>query len=298
VSDVVAFDTAAGESYTGLMTPGFRKVASAGLIGILLLALFYPALRWLAGEWLGNDYYSHGPLVPLISAFIAWRLWAKRPAEQPRAASANIGFVVLAAALAAYLGALGQRAYFAAALSLIAILAGLVWYLLGAATLKRMAFPLLFLLFMVPLPFVEPLSVPLAQVTGAISAACVAAFGVPIVVNGAQVSLPNAQLVVGAQCSGLRSIVTLLTLVGLGVFVLQGPRWGKGLLMLSAIPIAALGNVLRVSSLLGVANAWGANAGFKYYHDYSGIVFFFSALALLLGLSRWVGCREIRPDIL
>ena len=52
-----------------------------------------------------------------------------------------------------------------------------------------------------------------------------------------------------------------------------------------------------VSSLLGVANRWGADAGFKYYHDYSGIVFFLSALALLLLFSWLLGCREIREDI-
>jgi exosortase len=279
------------------MTRTTRKVASAALIGLLLLALFYPALRWLAGEWLGNDYYPHGPLVPLISAFIAWRLWAKRPGDEPATRSADAGLGLIVLSLIAYLLALWQRAYFAATLCMIGILAGVVWYLVGAAALKRLAFPILFLFFMAPLPFVEPLSVPLAQVTGAISAACVRAFGVPIVVNGGQLNLPNAQLVVGAQCSGLRSIVALLTLVGLVAFVVQGPRWGRALLVLSALPIAALGNVLRVSSLLGVANAWGADAGFRYYHDYSGIVFFFSALALLLALSWWMGCREIRPDI-
>lgn len=279
------------------MTERTRKAASAALIGVLLLALFYPALRWLVGEWLGNDYYSHGPLVPLISAFFAWRLWTRWPAEQRRVATAPAGLVPAGVGLAVYLYALTQAAYFVATLALLAVLAGVIWYLLGPAALRRLAFPLAFLVFMIPLPFVEPLSVPLAQITGAISAAVVRLFGVSITVNGAQVSLPNAQLVVGAQCSGLRSIVTLLTLVGLVVFVVEGPWWSKALLALSSIPIAALGNVLRVSSLLGVANVWGADTAFQYYHDYSGIVFFASAVVLLILFSRWFGCREIREDI-
>ncbi len=181
---------------------------------------------------------------------------------------------------------------------MIAMLAGLVWALFGTAVLRRMAFPLLFLVFMVPLPFVEPLSVPLGPGHRArFRPRLVRLFGVPIEVNGAQVSLPNAQLVVGAQCSGLRSIVTLFTLVGIVVFVLRGPWPNKALLALSSIVIAAFGNVLRVASLLGVAYVWGADAGFKYYHDYSGIVFFLSALALLFLFSRLLGCREIREDI-
>ncbi len=272
-------------------------LAGAAVICLLLLALFYPTLRWLAGEWLGNDYYSHGPLVPIVSAFVAWRLWRSWPADQRRIEPNNLGLALGLAGLLAYLFALVQRAYFVASLAIVVILAGLVWTLWGTATLKRMAFPLLFLLFMIPLPFVEPLSVPMAQFTGAISAGVVRLFGVPIVVNGAQVTLPNAQLVVGAQCSGLRSIVTLFTLVGIVVFILQGPWPNKALLAVSSILIAALGNVLRVASLLGVANVWGADTGFKYYHDYSGIVFFLSALALLLLFSRLLGCREIREDI-
>jgi exosortase len=273
------------------------RIAAAALIGLLLATLFYPALRWLFGEWLGNDYYSHGPLVPIISGFVAWRLWRSWPSEERHLNPSNLGLIPALAGLLIYLFALTQRAYFIASLAIILTLAGLVWTLSGTTALKRMAFPLLFLVFMVPLPFVEPLSVPLAQVTGAISGSLVRLCGVPIEISGAQVTLPNANLIVGAQCSGLRSIVTLMTLVGIVVFVVQGPWQSKVLLALSAVLIAAFGNVLRVTSLLGVAYIWGADAAFKYYHDYSGIVFFASALALLLLFSRLLGCREIREDI-
>ena len=279
------------------MTGRNLRIASTGLIGILLLALFYPTLKWLVGEWFGNDYYSHGPLVPLISVFLVWRLWVTCPPEQRRIMPATIGLLPLGVGLAVYLSALLQRAYFAASLAMIVIIAGLVWYLLGTAALRRFAFPIGFLFFMVPLPFVEPLSIPLAQLTGAVSAAIVRLFDVPIIVNGAQISLPNAELVVGAQCSGLRSIVTLMTLVALVIFLVEGAWWKKLLLALSSVLIAGLGNVIRVASLLVVANIWGADAAFKYYHDYSGIVFFLSALALLLSFSWMLGCREIRDDI-
>jgi len=274
-----------------------KGAASAAVVAVLMLVLFYPVLRWLAGEWLGNDYYSHGPLVPIVSAVLAWRLWVNWPPQEKRIEPANAGLILLVGGLAGYLYALLQRAYFVASLAMIVLIAGVVWYLLGTAALRRLAFPIGFLVFMVPLPFVEPLSVPMAQLTGTAAAVAVRLFGVPITISGSQVTLPNAALVVGAQCSGLRSIVSLLTLVALVIFVLQGPWWGKVLLALSAIPIAILGNVLRVASLLVVANIWGADAGFKFYHDYSSIVFFLSAVALLLLFSRLVKCREIRDDI-
>jgi len=287
------------------LTSHRTKIAGAALIGVLALALFYPALRWLVSEWLGNDYYSHGPLVPLISAVLAWRLWVRRPVGRAGRDPRAVSLILLLISLTGYLYALQQRAYFAASLAMILLIAGLVWYLLGTAALRRLAFPIGFLLFMVPLPFVEPFSVPLAQFTGVCAAWTVRLFGVPIRVNGAQVTLPstdastglNTSLVVGAQCSGLRSIVTLLTLVALVVFLVKGPWWGKLLLALSSIPIAIIGNVLRVASLLAVANVWGAATGFKYYHDYSSPVFFVSALALLLLFSRLVQCREVRDDV-
>jgi exosortase len=272
-------------------------VVTAALIGILLLALFYPTIRWLISEWLGNDYYSHGFLVPAISAVLAWRLWANWPPEQRQIKSASAGLIPLALGLGLYLTALSARAFFVASLAMILLIASLVWFLLGTAALHRLWFPIAFLLFAVPLPFVEPLSVPMAQFTGGIAAGVVSLFGMPITVNGAQVTLPNASLVVGAQCSGLRSIVTLLTLVALVVFLVEGSWQAKALLALSSIPIAIFGNVLRIASLLVVANAWGVNAAFTYYHDYSGIVFFLSALGLLLLFSWLLGCREIREDI-
>ena len=266
---------------------------AALLVGGLLLVLAYPTLYWLVNEWLTNDYYSHGWLVPPVAAFFAWRRWPTRNERKP----ANAGLIPLSAGLVSYLAALLGKAYFLAALALIVLLAGLVWFFLGAQALRRLAFPLGFLIFMVPLPFVERASLPLQLVTGSCSTALARVIGVEATVHGAQVTLPNVDLVVGAQCSGLRSIVALFTLVAIFVYVLQGPWWGRLLLVLSAVPVAILGNIFRVASLLWVADTWGAGAGMRYYHDYSGLVFFLFAFALLLLLSRAFRCREIRADI-
>ena len=138
------------------------RIGGAAVIAVLLLALFYPTLRWLVGEWLGNDYYSHGPLVPMISGLVAWRLWRSWPPEQRRLEPANTGFVVAAGRRWSSICSRSASApTFVGSLAMILTLAGLVWALFGTALLRRMAFPLLFLVFMVPLPFVEPLSVPL-----------------------------------------------------------------------------------------------------------------------------------------
>jgi len=275
------------------MASNKRLALAAALVGVLLLALSYPTLRWLVNEWLTNDYYSHGWLVLPVSAFLAWRQWP-RGERKP----ANLGLIPLAGGLIGYLVALLNKAHFLAALALIVLLGGLLWFFLGTQALRRLAFPLGFLVFMVPLPFVERASLPLQLLTGSCSTAVARVAGVDATVRGAQVTLPSVELVVGAQCSGLRSIVALFTLVAIFVYVLNGPTWGRLLLVLSAIPVAILGNIVRVASLLWVADTFGAGAGMTYYHDYSGIVFFLFAFALLLLLSRAFRCREIREDIL
>ena len=264
--------------------------ALIALIGVLVLL---PTLRWLANEWWSNDYYSHGILVPLVSVFFAWRL-LPRLERRP----SNLGLLLLIAALVVYLVALFERAYFIAALGMILLFAGAIWYLLGTDALKRLAFPLAFLVFMVPLPFIEASSLPLSLLTGQLSTSIMQALGMDITVNGAAVTLPNANLVVGAQCSGLRSIVALFTLVAVFAYIVDGPWYSKVLLALSAIPIAILGNIFRVSSLLWVADRWGVDAAFTYYHDYSGIFFFLFALACLILLAQLLGCRRIRADLL
>jgi exosortase len=263
------------------------------LIIVLGVLVLLPTLRWLANEWWSNDYYSHGVLVPIISVFFAWRLLPKVERKP-----SNLGLFLLVAALMIYLAALFQRAYFIAALGMIALFAGLIWYLWGSEALKRMAFPLAFLVFMVPLPFVEASSLPLSLITGQISTKAVQLLGMEATVQGASVTLPNANLVVGAQCSGLRSIVALFTLVAVFAYVVEGPWYSKLLLVLSAIPIAILGNIFRVSSLLWVADHWGVEAGFTYYHDYSGIFFFLFAFLCLILLAWLLKCRNIRADIL
>jgi len=274
------------------MTSRRRSALAAALVAALLLALSYATLRWLANEWLTNDYYSHGWLVLPVSAYLAWRQWPKG-----ETVPANLGLIPLGAGLVAYLVALLSKAYFLAALALIVLLVGLVWFFMGTRALRRLAFPLGFLVFMVPLPFVERASLPLQLLTGTCSTAVARVVGVDATVKGAQVTLANVDLVVGAQCSGLRSIVALFTLVAILVYVLDGPWWGRLLLVVSAVPVAILGNIVRVASLLWVADTYGAGAGMTYYHDYSGIVFFLFAFVLLILLSRALRCRELRADI-
>lgn len=270
---------------TRLRVLGFVVVAA--LVG----GIFYPTLRWLARSWLGNPYYSHGFLVPLVSAYLIWR--RRDVVREPW----DGGLPVLAVGVAMHLFALPSRMHLLSALGLIVVIAGLTLTFFGRSAFRRWAFPLFFLVAMIPLPFVERLSPPLEAFVARYAAELVRALGVAASTVGSQVYLTAAAFTVGAPCSGLRSIVALLTLALLFAHVVHGPWWGKIGLLIAALPIAVAANLVRISSLFLVAEALGADAGLRYYHTFSSPTLFLLACALLFLTGRALRCHAIRSDV-
>jgi exosortase len=208
------------------------------------------------------------------------------------------GLLLLGIGLGLYLFFYNDKAYYLASFAMLALIMGLVWTLNGLWWLRMLSFPIGYLTLMVPLPFVERVTLPLALFTGVCSTALVRFFGLELTVIGNAVKLPNADLLIGAQCSGINSMIALIALTALCAYVLEGPWWGRSMLVVLAVPIAMLGNILRVANLLVVARYWGADAAFRFYHDYSGIVFFAVVLLLLIPLTRILQCRTLRLDVL
>jgi exosortase len=269
------------------------------LSGGLLLALTWPVWHWLWGEWLGNDYYSHGILVPLVVVFlVVQRLRNDRSVWSGGEISRSEGLVVLSMSLLLFLYFYYGRAYYLAAFAMIGLLIGLIWSLWGAHLVRKLIFPIGYLVLMVPLPFVERATLPLALFTGVCATGVVQWLGLEVTVVGNAVTLPNANLVIGAQCSGVNSLIALVSLMALSAYLLDGPLWGRLMLVATAAPLAILGNILRVASLLFVARAYGAQAAFTFYHDYSGIVFFLAIILLMFPLTQLLQARTFRMEVI
>jgi exosortase len=270
-----------------------REIALTMAVVGLTAMVFLPTLRWLVASWSSNPYYSHGLLVPLISAYFAWR---KRDALQQRKPS-NVGLAILALGLAMHLLAVPWQAHLVSALALLIVLAGLLLYFYGLETVRRMLFPLGFLLLMIPLPFVERLAPALEAFVSRYAALMVRALGTPAENLGSQVRLANGTFIIGAPCSGLRSIVSLSTLAVLFAYLVSGPLIGKIVLVAAAPFIAMIANLVRVASLLQVAHFFGPEIGMKYYHSLASPLLFLVAFILLIVLGRILGCSELWPDI-
>jgi exosortase len=282
------------------MTSTTLRVLVAPMLALAaLLLLTWPIWRWLWGEWMGNEYYSHGILIPPVSLYLIYQRFRNdKEMQWSPGQGSNWGLLVIAIGLALYLWFFRQRAFYLAAFATIVMIGGLVWTFGGNNVARRLIFPVAYLALMVPLPFVDRYTLPLAMFTGVCSGYLVRLFGLDVEIIGNAVKLPNADLVIGAQCSGVNSLIALTALMVLAAYLVKGPMSGRIILVLLSAPLAILGNILRVSSLLFIARAWGAQAGFVFYHDYSGIGFFVIVLALMLPLTRLLRVDNLRPEVI
>jgi exosortase len=268
-----------------------RKQWIIGALAATLIAVvFRQTFVWLAHSWLASPYYSHGWLIPPIAAALAFRQQRRRQ-DAGEATYAWPGVLIVAVGLAAHTVAVRRGFWIASAFSLIAVVAGAVWGLAGLGALRRQAFPVAFLLLMVPLPWLEELSPGLARGVASAAAAIAGGLGLAVSAQGAQLQLAGAALAVGAPCSGLNSLAALVTLAALYAHLAEGPLAGRVGLVLLAIPIALLANLTRIVLLILVAQAFGVDAALRYFHDWSGLVLFGLAVALLVLIGKVLRCR-------
>jgi exosortase len=254
-----------------------RPVGPIVLVGLLTL-VYSPALVWLVRSWLSNEYYGHGFVIPLVSGFFVWR---KRRELQRRERSA-IGVGVLILGLLLYIiGILLSDPVFLC-LSLVVVLAALTLHICGDRALRSVAFPIVFLLFMIPPPFLTGLTQEVLKVATHGSAALVEALGVEVTTTGAEIALEDAAFTVGLPCSGMRSLVALLAVAAVLTYLARGSWIKRTILFVSAVPLAIFTNILRISALLLIADRWGQDAATGLTHDLMSPAAFVLAVVLLI----------------
>jgi len=256
------------------------------LLACLLVAAFAPALVALAQVWANVEYQSHGFLVPVVSL---WAFYRERPRRRKlEAAPDQRGLVVLALAFAAYLLGLAAGVVSLQGAALVAAVAGLVLYSRGSRWLRALAFPIGFLIFMVPPPsnWIAPAIVRLQLFVSSASISLLQVLSVQVTRDGNILNLPGGEsLYVAEACSGVTSIITLTPLaVLLAHFTLR--RWGFRLILFAAvIPLAMAGNLARVVATVLASIAIGtehATAG--PIHEAAGLLTYVVACGLMLAL--------------
>lgn len=262
--------------------------------------LYFGVLSSLVRQWASDDNYSHGFFIIPLAVYFAWerRDQLSRAATNPHTA----GLFLIAASLAVFVAGNLAAELFLARISIVGVVAGIVLFVWGPAHLKQLAFPIAVLVLMVPLPTIvfNQIAFPLQLFASRIGEVAIASAGIPVIREGNVLELPNSTLAVAEACSGIRSLISLITLALVLAYFSERRPLARTVIVLSAIPIAVLANAARVAGT-GFASHWfGARAAEGFFHTFSGWLVFavaFVGLVIVQQLvARWRPGVGFRPS--
>jgi len=242
------------------------------------------AFLWMARRWTESaGDFSHGWLIPLVSAAVVW-LRRRELAAVPRQRSRLGLAVVCGALLLHWLGAKSQQTRLSL-MGLILLIWGIPFYLLGWETAKRLIFPCAYLIYCIPLNFLDSLTFKLRLFMASVATLLLNGIGIAAERSGSAIySLAGGgfSFDVADPCSGLRSLLAMTALTAVYAWFTQKTLLKKWILFLAAIPIAVAGNVVRITTVALVAEAFGEKPALGLYHDYSGYVVFAVGIFLMV----------------
>lgn len=255
-------------------------------LAILLAFLYVHILRGLVVQWWNDPNYSHGFLVPFFSAFLIWKDRKKLASIKAQPSGWGLVIVLLGLAILVF-GVLGAE-LFTSRTSLLFILAGLVIYFQGWKYFRVLVFAWLFLFLMVPPPdlIMNMVTIPLQFLASDLATWFLRFFGVPVLESGNVLQLSNMSLEVVEACSGIRSLISLVTLAIIYGFLLEESYLIRTILAVAAIPIAVLANGLRIMGTGITGLYWDPDKAQGFFHEFSGWVIFVLSLICLFVLHK------------
>jgi exosortase len=263
------------------------------LLILLFIGLYLQVIISLVGDWWADSNYSHGFLVPLVSAYLVWKKKDKLKFLERK--KSYFGFLILLLGLGIYIVGTAGAEYFSARFSLVIVLFGLVYYLNGKEWAKELLFPIGFLVFMVPIPNViyYAIAFPMQMLSSKLTQYVLHFIGLPSIRQGNIIHLPNYSLEVAEACSGLRSLVSLLALGAFFAYITfpKKPNTGKsdlkrGILFLSVFPIAIAANIFRILITAIGAYVVSPKLAEDFLHKLSGLVVFLISVFSLFVVSQ------------
>ncbi len=272
------------------MTSRVAILSPLFVLGSFVLA-YSPVWKQLFSFWSASDDYSHGFFIVPIIIYIIWQK-KDRLAVLPQKTSFT-GLFLMLTSLVVYVLAYYAEIKTLASLSLVTTCMGCVLYLYGPIMFKEVSFPLFFLLFMIPIPgqIYSAITIPLQLIVSKTSVAVLGASGIPVLRDGNVIHLPEHTFEVVQACSGLRSLVTLLTLCTVIAYFTLRSNLLRGLLIVCAVPAAVLVNIIRVTLMIAVYYYWDYELTEGTVHTTFGVFIFILSLLIIYairgGLQRW-----------
>jgi exosortase len=254
------------------------------LIILMLTVLYSSIVPSMVIQWYNDANYSHGFLVPVIAGYFLYtRL---EDLKITRIAPSNWGLVIIVFSLCQLvIGWLGME-YFTLRSSLVLIITGIVICFFGMEVFRITRLPILYLLFMVPIPYIiyDSVAFPLKLFVTKVSVGALKTIGVVVLREGNIIMFTSTTLEVADACSGIRSLISLIAMAVAYACLIKTSTTRRWLLVLSAVPIAIFTNAIRVFVTGILAQYWGGKAAEGFFHEFAGMAVFGLAMAMLLGV--------------
>lgn len=289
-------------------------------ISAALVFVYGVVLAKLGHDWWTDENYSHGLLIPFIIGYIVWIQREHFTRAEARPGTVLGGAMVLLALLMLFAGTAGAE-LFLQRISLVVMLAGLVIFFWGHRLLSLLWVPLGLLVLAIPVPAIifNKVAFPLQLFASRCAVWSMSLWGIPVLRQGNVIELlprgarETRKLEVVEACSGIRSLMTLLTLAvvyayftypksndgdddkakGIFWWVKSYAFWRSAIIVISAVPIAILTNALRVSGTGVLSHYYGTEVADSFFHSFSGWVIYIVAFLMLFAVG-WVTDR-FRP---
>src|SRR6476646_518708 len=258
-------------------------------LATLAVIMYAPVLISLARQWWDDPNYGHGFFVPIFAGYVLWSERDRWGALTLRPNNFGLAIMLFAIVLRV-IGMLGAE-LFTARLSLVVLIAGIVLFLAGRQALRSIAFPIGYLLFMIPLPAIVyyQLTLPLQLWASRLGAPGLVALGIHTVRQGNLLFLPNCTLNVVEACSGIRSLLSLLAAVVAYGYLAEPSTWKRGVLAVASIPVAIAANGLRLVTTGVLSYYFGPSVDSGVVHLALGIGFFALAFLSILLIQKTLG---------
>lgn len=259
---------------------------------LLLIAWLYASiLAHLFLQWVGPHHdpnFEHGIVVPLFALFVLWQDRKRLQGITLAPSWAGLPLIWLSMSVLV-LGVLGAD-IFLPRVSFLILLAGLIIMFLGWTFFRGVLFPLAFLILMIPIPalIINRITFPLQLLASKVASSLLELVGVPVLRQGNMIVLASMPLDVAEACSGIRSLLSLVTLAIIYGYLIETRRWVRVVLALSAVPIAVAANSFRVFGTGLLVQHGYEDQAEGFYHALSGLLIFVVALIMLFGVHRLI----------
>jgi len=309
----------------GMSVPATKYIWRALPIVVAIAFAYATVLVKLSRDWWQDENYSHGLLIPFIIGYIVWVQREKLASVNVRPSTFWGGAAVVCALFALWAGVAGAELY-TQRMSLILLLAGTILYFWGSQLLKLLWVPLALLFLAMPIPVIifNKIAFPLQLFASRCAVWSMSAWGIPVLRQGNVIELKplhsfqTRKLEVVEACSGIRSLMTLITLAVVFAYFTHPTNnsaessnsrfgflrsygvWRSLILVASAVPIAIFTNALRVSGTGVLSHYYGTEVADGFFHSFSGWAIYVVAFVMLFGvgwiLDRFKPKSSLPPD--